>query len=212
MLLHRTLQSMESLDVVAPLPSWQHRDSCVVDVFATKSFPAYTPSFSNCSLKYGVVTFRVGEFEGVPLRENVSGIMAACRLSPARTLSGFEVFLKTVSIMMGCRCYINGEAMVSIRPISLQLSCFSCLMCSSDESLLAYSHSSKYALCKVSPVGIQKNVLYETHFFSFGIQKCWCGTIATMLASFWTGQSRRSLFFPCLNLLDCDHNCTLSVL
>ena len=36
MMLHRALLSMEFLYVVAPLPSWQHRDSFVVDAFATK--------------------------------------------------------------------------------------------------------------------------------------------------------------------------------
>ena len=58
----------------------------------------------------------IGEFGGVPLRENVPG-------SPARTRSRIEVFLKTVSIMMVHNCSINGDAMVLFRPFSLQLSC-----------------------------------------------------------------------------------------
>ena len=67
-------------------------------------------------------------------------------------------------------------------------------MCCSDESPPARNHSSKYALFKVSPVGIE-NTCSRAPFFQ--IQKCWCGNHCHhVLANFWTRQSRPSLFFP----------------
>ena len=75
--------------------------------------------------------------------------------------SRVEVMLKTVYVMMGLYCHINDETMVSFKPIFfLQRSCFSVWWTlpvrPSEGSPLTYSHSSKYALFMVSPVGIHK--------------------------------------------------------
>ena len=67
---------MEFLYVVAPLPSWQHRDSCVVNAFAIKFCPAFAPPLSG-TVHFGTVLYPfviIGESGGVPLRENVPGI------------------------------------------------------------------------------------------------------------------------------------------
>ena len=66
--------------VVAPWYSWQHRDSCVVDAFATK-FCQHIRSLSG-TVHFATVLCRsvvVGEFGSVPLRENVSGILMLLR-------------------------------------------------------------------------------------------------------------------------------------
>ena len=55
------------------------------------------------------------------LREERSWHLSAapCRWLPDRTRSRVEVFLKTVCRMMGIYCHINGETMVSFKPIFL---------------------------------------------------------------------------------------------
>ena len=53
--------------------------------------------------------------------------------------------------------------------------------CSSGESPLAFNHSSKYALFKVSPVGIQ-NTYSRSLCGAFPFSGCWCGTITTMFS------------------------------
>ena len=72
--------SMEFLYVVAPLPSWQHRDCFVGDAFATKFCPACTHLCWNRSLWYGVfLSVVIGGFGDVPLRENFSGVFVLPR-------------------------------------------------------------------------------------------------------------------------------------
>ena len=67
--------------------------------------------------------------------------------------------------------------------------------CFSGESPLAFNHSSKYALCKVSPVGIQntysRSLLWRISFFWVLVWHHY----HHVLASFLTRQSRLAVFF-----------------
>ena len=83
------------------------------------------------------------------------------------------------------------------------------------ESPPTYSHSSKYPLFKVSPVGIHSTC---SNAFCGAFLPIWVSKVLVwhhshhVIAYFWTRQSRLSLFFPsCFHLLDCDDNCMLSV-
>ena len=83
---------MEFLYVVAPLPSWQHRDSCVVDTFATQFLPSiYVPFLEPFTLeRCCILSVVIGEFGGVPLRENVSGILMLPRAGRHQLVHGPE--------------------------------------------------------------------------------------------------------------------------
>ena len=68
MTLHRALLSMEFLYFCFPLPSWRHRNSFVVEAFATKICQHILPLAGNRTLWYGVVSILfLGEFGVVPL-------------------------------------------------------------------------------------------------------------------------------------------------
>ena len=81
--------------------------------------------------------------------------------------------------------------------------------CSSDESPPTYNHSSKHAFFKVSPLEVG---LSQTLFLFSGVQKCWCGTIATMFSQA-PGRDSQDLccFSSWLHLLDGEDNCMESV-
>ena len=126
MMLHRALLSMEFLYVVAPLPSWQHRASFVVDAFATKFCPGiYAPLLVPFTLvRYCILLWLLMNLE-VYLFVTTFPLSWCCLVqvvTSSYTVQNRSV-PENVSFMMEHSCYINGEAMVPFRPFSLQLSC-----------------------------------------------------------------------------------------
>ena len=111
---------------VALLPSWQHRDSFVVQTFINFFVPTYTSPCLDHSLWCGVVSFR--GYWWIWMCSSARGrfrnlYAVSCMWSPPRTRSRIEEFLEAVLIMMEHTCNINGEAMVSFRRFSLHFSC-----------------------------------------------------------------------------------------
>ena len=130
-----------------------------VDASAPKFCPAYTSSCWKRSLKYGAVSIcGLGEFGVVSWGESSLYLFAApCRWLPARTPSTVDVFLITVhmgttvtSMVKPC-FFFQAHLCTTVQLLCLMDSSFGLR----DDSPPAYSHSSKYVLFKVSPVGIQ---------------------------------------------------------
>ena len=73
-------------------------------------------------------------------------------------------------------------------------------MCSTDESPPAYSHSSNTPCVRSRRLEstIRAVMLSVVHFPLSGIQKCWCGTIATMLSQ---ASGRDSQGLRCFSLV-----------
>ena len=167
---------------VEPVPSWQHRDSFVVDAFIKKILPSiYVPLLEPFTLVWCCILLWLLVDLEVYLFERTFPVSLCCLVQVVT--SSYTV--QDRSIPENCIYHHGAQLTSMVKPWSPS-DCSLCngpapvLMCSSDESPPGYSHSSKYALFKVSPVGIQNYVQF------------WCGTIA----SFWTRQSRPSLFSP----------------
>ena len=122
---------------VAPLPSWQHRDSLVGDA-VVKNFAQH--------IRLLAAPFMLARCRFV------SGYWWILRSTSSREFSLVQVVTSSYTVQDRS---IPGRSLFNC-PAPCPMRTRKCMtFCSSGESPPAYSHSSKYALFKVSPVGVQ---------------------------------------------------------
>ena len=209
-MLHRALLSMEFLFVCGTIAILATSCSFMVDAFVKKNTKHLR--LLSGTVHSGTVLYRsviIGGFGDVPFRENFSGIFVMPRAAGHLLVHGPAATSMLKPWSPSDRSLFNCPAPCQMRTRK------SITFCSSDESPPAHSHSSKCALFKVSPVGIQNTcsrALSDAFPFIWDSKSAGVAPLPPCSRKLLDETVKTFAVFPSwLHLLDGEDNCMLSV-